>query len=322
MPVLAEMPIGDAVVEAQEIGERVEKLFFARQFKSIQVLDKELQTSREKQRLSDGRWSITFLYSELSACSCNSQNFDEWKLKEKIANEWIAQSPDQMSPRLARAAIQLGYAWAMRGGGYASQVPDENMAAFKRQVARARQTLEDPLFEKQKHPLWFFYMLDIAKLQSWDKKSFNGLFNAAVETYPGYEFLYFQATLYHQPFWHGSKEELKHFVDESVERTRAKEGMVMYTRLYWYMLDQLGDRTFDAGNAQWEPMKQGFERLMHDYPKSKWNLNAFGYYACMARDWETIKTLQPSIGDTPAVGIWQRPSRYYTCIEKAKESKR
>ena len=96
----------------------------------------------------------------------------------------------------------------------------------------------------------------------------------------------------------------------------------MYTRLYWFMLDQLGDRTFDTGNAQWEPMKQGFERLMRDYPKSKWNLSAYGYYACMAKDWETVRKLQPLIGDEPAVGIWSQPSRYYTCIEKAKDSKR
>jgi hypothetical protein len=317
MPALADNTGDDAVVEASKISARVEKHFYARQFKAIQALDEELRTSQSKQRLSDGRWSITFLYSQLGVSSYNSKNYDEWLLKLKIANEWIAQTPDQGNPYLARATIELGYAWAIRGSGYSSQISADRMAAFKQQVSRARQTLENPVFEKQKHPLWFYNMLEIAKLQAWDPKSYKTLFDAAVQAYPGYEFLYFQATEYYQPIWLGSKDELKRFVDESVERTREAEGMVMYTRLYWYMLHRLRDKTFDPGNAQWVPMKQGFERMMRDYPSSKWNLNAFGYYACMAKDWGTFKKLQASIGDAPAMAIWNQPSRYYTCIEQA-----
>lgn len=322
IPALANATGDDAVKEAEQIGAQVEKHFYARQFKAIQTLDEQLRTSRQRQRLSDGRWSITFLLSQLGVSSYNSKNYDEWLLKEKIANEWIAQAPGELTPYLARAVIELGHAWAIRGNGYASQISAERMAAFKRQVARARSTLEHPVFEKQRHPLWFYNMLEIAKLQSWDPNSFKTLFDAGVQLYPGYEFLYFQATEYYQPFWLGSKDDLKRFVDESVERTRATEGMVMYTRLYWYMLHRLRDKTFDPGHAQWAPMKQGFERLMQDYPQSKWNLNAFGYYACMARDWATFSKLQTMIDEAPAMAIWNQPSRYYTCAEQAKAAAR
>ena len=320
IPAFANNTGDDAVMEAAQIGAQVEKHFYTRQFKAIQTLDEELRTSKDKQRLSDGRWSITFLFSQLGVSSYNSKNYDEWLLKEAIANEWISQAPDEVTPYLARAVIELGHAWAIRGNGYASQISVERMAAFKHQVSRARKTLEHTVFEKQKHPLWFYNMLEIAKLQSWDPNSFKTLFDGAAQTYPGYEFLYFQATEYYQPIWLGSKADLKRFVDESVERTRGTEGMVMYTRLYWYMLHRLRDQTFDPGNAQWAPMKQGFERLMQDYPKSKWNLNAFGYYACMAKDWDTFSKLQPSIGEAPAMAIWSQPSRYYTCVEQAKGS--
>ena len=322
IPAFAEESVGDAVVEANQISERVAKHFYAREFKAISALDEELRTSKGKQRLSDGRWSVTFLYEQLRYSSYNSKNYDEWLIKEKIANEWIAQLPMQPNAYIARAVIELGHAWAIRGGGFASQIPDVRMKAFKQMVSRARKTLENPVFEKQKHPLWYLNMLEIAKLQSWDPQSYRVLFNAAVEAYPGYEFLYFTATHYYEPYWHGSQEELKRFVDESVERTRSTEGMVMYTRLYWYMLGHLGDKTFEPGNAQWAPMKKGFERLMSDYPASKWNLNAFGYYACMARDWDTFKKLAPEIGTEPAMAIWKRPSRFYTCVELAKEPAR
>lgn len=322
MPAYAGSSADDAVVEASHISQQVEKFFFARQFEAIRDLDKELRENQQKQRLSDGRWSITFLFDHLERSSENSKNYDEWTVKQKIADEWVAKYPDQVQPRIARAAIELGFAWAIRGPGFARDVSPERMDLFKLKVAYARKQLEHQAFEKQKHPLWFYYMLEIAKLQSWDSRSYQTLFNAGVMAYPGYEFLYFQATEYYQPIWHGSREQIRQFVDEAVERTRATDGMVMYTRLYWYMLARLRDQTFDPGNAEWPPMKQGFERLMQDYPKSRWNLNAFAYYACMARDWDTLKALLPKIGDEPAMAIWSLPSRYYTCIEKSKENPR
>ena len=322
LPAYADSSTGDAVVEAGDIARRVEKLFFARQFDAILELDKELRENPQKRRLSDGRWSITFLLDQLTLSSKNTKNYDEWLIKQKIADEWIAKYPDEAVPRIARAAIELGFAWAVRGPSFARDVAPERMEYFKQRVAYARTQLEQPAFEKHKHPLWFFYMLDIAKLQAWDPASYKALLSAGTKEYPGYEFLYFQATEYYQPIWHGSREQIRQFVDESVERTRATEGMVMYTRLYWYMLARLGDKTFDPGNAEWSPMKQGFERLMQDYPKSGWNLNAFAYYACMAGDWGTLKALLPKIGDDPAMAIWSQPSRYYTCIEKSKSPAR
>ncbi len=322
MPAYAKVSTGDAVDEATEIGHQAQKLFFARRFEAIEYLDKELREDPKRQRLSDGRWSITFLFDQLELSSGNSSSFDEWTVRQKIADEWIAKYPDQALPRIARATIEIGYAWSIRGPGFAREVPPERMQLFKARIAYARRQLEHPVFKTEKHPLWFFYMLEIAKLQSWDSRSYQALFEAGVTAYPGYEFLYFKATEYYQPIWHGSHAQIRRFVEESVERTRAKEGMVMYTRLYWYMLHRLHDRTFDPGNAQWEPMKQGFERLMQDYPKSGWNLNAFAYYACMARDWDTLKSLVPKIGDEPAMAIWKQPSRYYTCIEKTKEMSR
>ncbi|MFP8777091.1 hypothetical protein [Hydrogenophaga sp. RWCD_12] len=317
-PAFAASSLGDAVEEARQISETVDKLFYTRQFQAINDLDKELRTVKERQRLSDGRWSVTFLYDQLDSASFNNKNYEEWGVKSQLVVNWDMQTPFNSAPKIASSYIKLGYAWAIRGGGYASQIDPERLRFFNRMVGEARSLLESPTFEKEKHPLWFLQMLTIANLQSWDPQSFGALFNAAVTAYPGYEFLYFKAADYYLPQWHGSKAQIRKFVDDAVTRTKATEGMTMYTRIYWYMLSELGDKTFDAGNAEWLPMKQGFERLMQDYPNSQWNLNAFAYYACMAKDWNTFRKLQPGIGDAPAMALWKQPSRFYTCIELAK----
>jgi hypothetical protein len=33
-------------------------------------------------------------------------------------------------------------------------------------------------------------------------------------------------------------------------------------------------------------MLQGFRDILHSYPDN-WNINAFAFYACMAKDWPT-----------------------------------
>src|SRR5690606_32890026 len=98
IPAFAEESVGDAVVEANQISEKVAKHFYAREFKAISALDEELRTSKEKQRLSDGRWSVTFLYEQLRYSSYNNKSHDEWMIKDKIAYEWLAKMPDHPAP--------------------------------------------------------------------------------------------------------------------------------------------------------------------------------------------------------------------------------
>ena len=115
-----------------------------------------------------------------------------------------------------------------------------------------------------------------------------------------------------QPRWHGSKIALKKFVDNAVEKSKEKEGLTLYARIYWSQLWALKMNTFASGYAEWPKMRQGFNDIMQDYPNSKWNLNAYAYYACMANDWKTTDRLLAKL-EQPILDIWESLGYFKFC---------
>jgi len=153
----------------------------------------------------------------------------------------------------------------------------------------------------------------VALAQNWPKPEFDYLYEKAVEVAPTYYFIHFKAADYYQPRWHGSRKALRQFVENAVEKSKAKEGMTLYTRIYWSQLWALKENTFAPGYAEWRKMRQGFLDIEKDYSDSVWNLNAFAYYACLAEDWATVDKLAKRIGTKPHLSIWSSASKYYTC---------
>ncbi|MGD8595380.1 MAG: DUF4034 domain-containing protein, partial [Gammaproteobacteria bacterium] len=241
-----------------------------------------------------------------------------WKLNLETVNKWIKETPDHPAPYLAKAEILISYAWDARGSGWAKDVTESQWSLFNSRIAEARQVLEDSAAVSGNHPYWFLTMEIVAKAQNWNIQEFEQLYNSAIYAYPTYYYIYFRAADYFQPRWHGSRKLLRQFVDNAVNKSRHKEGLTLYTRIYWSQLWALKDDTFAPGYAEWNLMKQGFEDIMKDYPNSAWNLNAYAYYSCMAKDWSTTKQLTSKIEDNPHLSIWGSRSRYFTCKSKSK----
>lgn len=300
----------DAITISNEISDKSVRLFYENDFESINSMDDEFRNKQS--RLPDGRWKLTFVYHRLGNVSKRGAT-DEWKLKFANARKWRQQTPYHPAPYIAKAKLLIAYAWDIRGSGWANTVSEAQWHLFHKKIAEARKILDDSRPISGSHPLWFLLMEKIAISQGWSPETFDDLFTQGTKRYPTYYFLYFGAADYLQPRWHGSKKELRRFVNRAVELSRDKEGYTLYTRIYWSQLWALKDKTFSPGYADWKFMKQGFEDIARDYPDSVWNLNAFAYYACMAKDWDTSNQLLKKVGDTPHMSIWETMSSYYTC---------
>lgn len=309
----------DAISISKQIGRKTEALFFARNFNEINKLEQEYRTNQC--RLPDGRWKLTFLYSYIGAVSKRGAE-SEWKRQLALVDEWISQTPNQPAPYLAKAEILIAYAWDARGSGWASTVKDEQWILFRGRISEARNILEAKKGIMKDNPYWYLKMIIIAKAQNWPEKAFDALYREAVSVAPAYYHIHFRAADYYQPRWHGSKKKLRRFVNNAVKSTKDLEGMALYTRIYWSQLWALKDKTFTPGYAQWDKMRQGFKDIMRQYPDSKWNLNAYAYYACMANDWPTTHHLTDQIGGQPILSIWDSYSRFDVCRQRASELKR
>lgn len=63
-------------------------------------------------------------------------------------------------------------------------------------------------------------------------------------------------------------------------------------------------------------MKAGFEGLMKRYPKSKWNLNGYAYFACLADDASTHGALRARIGRDVISEAWGSNHSSEVCDER------
>lgn len=305
----------DAITISSKIAKLAESQFYERNFVAINEDEYEYRTAQS--RLPDGRWKLTFIYSNLGNVARRGDEV-EWKKKINLVDEWIQKTPSQPAAYLAKAEILISYAWDARGGGWANSVTPEQWRIFHKRISEARKILEDSYEITKGNPYWFLEMEVIAKAQSWAEEEFDALYQAAVTAVPTYYFIHFRAADYYQPRWNGSKEKLRAFVDNAVSKSKSSEGMTLYARIYWSQLWALQNKTFDDGYGEWDNMRQGFEDIMQQYPRSSWNLNAFAYYACMAKDWETFRRLSSQIGDQPHLSIWEKTSKFSSCKKLSK----
>lgn len=300
----------DSIGQATEIMYRVDSEFGAGQFALLNQEEKKFRTKQS--RFPDGRWKLTFFYGGLGGPKMTG-NDAVWERSLRLADEWIQATPAEPAPYLAKANILIQYAWDARGTGYANTVTPEGWKLFNQRIAEAEKVLTLAPRIAQSDPYWFIEMETVAIAQGWPDEEFTKLYREAIKEAPTYEWIYFTAANYYLPRWYGSKEKLRQFVENAVQATQKYEGKTMYARIYWDELWALRDKTFAPGYANWSDMRQGFEDMMTQYPKSRWNLNAFAYYACLADDWPTTKKLIKQIGDQPDLRIWDSKEKFDHC---------
>lgn len=242
---------------------------------------------QQRSRLPDGRWELP-LVSGAVRTGLKEHDDVAWRARLAQMDDWIAHTPKDATPYLAKAALLVAYAADARGQGWASSVSEQDMATFQTRLAAAREVLESSRAISQASPDWYRTMQDVALGQGWSGHDYRALFDEAVRREPTFYDFYFNAAEYFLPRWHGNAGDVAKFVDAAVDRTKAKEGQTLYARIYWSLMWAYQDKTFAPGRAEWPRMRQGFKDMLHAYPDN-WNANAFAYYACMAADWPTYR---------------------------------
>ena len=110
-------------------------------------------------------------------------------------------------------------------------------------------------------------------------------------------------------------------MDRLARRTKATplgNDYSLYTRIYWDLTNQEPPefQPFQDSYSDWSLVKAGFEGLMKRYPKSKWNLNAYAYFACRANDGTTYGVLRARIGQDVNPDAWAPNFSTDVCDER------
>jgi len=216
-------PLGESVVSWE-----AEQLWARERYEELDQMFSRLANPAE--RLTDGRWRLTAIPMGFAHYFEYNKHWDHalWQI-----GEWRAQFPNSTAVDIAEAIVLKRAAWSARGGGYSGSVTPEGSKLFKERLERAEAALLRSKDRSSNNPLWFEEYLEVALGLGWDYPQFRALYNAAVARFPEYHNFYFTMVRYLSPRWYGSAEQIDAYIAEAVKQTRAKQGQVMYARLYW-----------------------------------------------------------------------------------------
>lgn len=250
----------------------------------------------------DGRPMLTALDAGYEAAY---EGQPDWSVSLSRVNELKKKFPDKAFVALAEADYWKSYAWNARGGGFASSVTPDGWKLFKGRLEKAETVLNDARSFASQMPGWYNEMIIVQSALGRPAEERGQVFLEGARKFKTYYQTYFTMLRFLSPKWGGSWDAVDTLVKWSVDNTREIDGNSMYARLYWYISgDFPTGRLFKETHATWPKLKQGFEDLMARHPRSKWNLNNFARFACMANDQSTFLKLRNQIGKDVIAAAW------------------
>jgi len=283
----------------------------------LEELDKRMaQFVHDSTRTSSGLWVSGIYYSavETAVERPRPQTDEAWDALERQTLAWAQRRPASAVARLVHAGVIVDRAWQVRGGGYASTVPDSAWAPFHEGLRRAEAYLQQEKAIAGTVPEYFLSLLTIAKGLGKPRSDIDALLEECDRAHPAYYPAYFAVLDYLLPKWHGDAREIELFARAAVLRTRQSEGDSMYARIYWYAAQaDFEDSLFWASNAQWELMKDGFDDVVARYP-DQWNYQNYAHFACEAGDTRTLAGLLSRHVSPPIFGAaWSGQVGFEDC---------
>jgi hypothetical protein len=179
--------------------------------------------------------------------------------------------------------------------------------------------LLDSKFYAAELPVWYDTMIQVQSALDRPAEDRDKTFLEGTQKFKTYYPIYSTMLNYLLPQWGGGWETVDNLVNWSVENTKEIDSNAMYARLYWYASERLpiDTKLFKDTRASWPKMKRGFDDMMSQYPKSKWNLNNFAMFACMAEDKETFLALRNKIGNDVMRDVWRHDTSLELCEIKS-----
>lgn len=236
-----------------------------------------------------------------------------WISVEEKAKTWAKNSPGSPVPQLFVANVLINHGFAIRGKGYASQVPANRMAEFKRYIQASREQLEKTKSVASVDPSWYEAMINIAQYQSWPQSQLEALFAEAIAKEPKFLQTYFVASGWYSPLWGGSGNALDNFIIKSVSKFDPDQSDAMYARIYWWVSERRYFGKFEDSPVNCARMMRGAKVVSRDFP-DPWNINNFALFAARCGDKASFTHFSKLIGSSPMLEVWGDRNNFNNAI--------
>jgi len=273
-------------------------------------------------RFANGNWQLDEFYGSFAQDTYRYEESPEQYLG--MFQEWIAQYPKSVTPRIALAGVYVGFGWRARGGGWAYEVTEEGWEKLKSNLEKALPVAmgaeqlggNDPVLYKVYLQAGLGLGSSAEQMDTWLEK---GL---AIE--PEYLGLYTIRAIALMPRWGGEDRELEAFARKVTEQTEQKWRQSLYAVIAAGLLpmhSSQGYETFLKHKFDYEKLKQGHEDLLERYPEASFYVNTYCIFASIYQDKQKARELFDKIGENWDISAWCEEEHFKKFRDWAYEGK-
>jgi len=290
--------------------QEVFRLFNQDRFEDIETILERLR--RDKTKALEGEWQLSFVYEGM-VLGCNRMDAAAEREYLQRIERWGQAFPESVARLITLAHAQVDFAWRERGGGWASDVTDEEWEGFHKYLNLAKDTVARAEKLQQKDPQLYAAKQQVLLGLGGEPASLDPImgvlsyltganlasaspaelaFQQGVALEPTYYPLYYHRTKYLTPYWHGSPAEVVAFADKAATMTKQHEGESMYARVATSTLVLTGHDDFRKYyRFSWPRIRQGYRDILKLYPESQFRKHMFARMACLYGDRKTAAPL-------------------------------
>lgn len=225
-------------------------------------------------------------------------------LKQGILDEWCSKQPESHIPWLLRGIFYIGYAWQIRGGGWARDVPKDAWPKFEAMLDRAQADLEKSYQLNPNDPNSSCQLLLVARGLGLSRDEMEKYFQNAISASPFHYGSYDQKLCYLMPKWHGTQQEMNDFAMECLKASSEHPflGLVTVTALeeshYRSPKSFLGrNKNYLGRDNVWPTVVKMYDNYFAKYPEDIRMRFSYACRACLAQKYEVAIKQFETIGD-------------------------
>lgn len=276
------------------------------------ALEKEADSvRRSKSRFPGGVWKLYVFYEGLEGPFGGELATDaEWEAHIETLKHWATAKPDSVTARVALAQAYFGWGYKARGHSYGYKVTEEGWRLLGERLQLASGALKEAAGLKTKCPHWYFVLLEIARMQGWEKAHVRAVLDTAIAFEPAYYHSYREYANFLLPKWSGDEGEAEAFAEEASKRVGGKEGAFLYFEIATVLNCGCGEQGRHLNGMSWPRIKEGYAALEELYGISNRKLNRFAYLAVLAGDRPAAEEAFKRIGDNWDPPTWRTEENF------------
>jgi tetratricopeptide (TPR) repeat protein len=265
------------------------------QNKDFDAIEKQVSDLLGKHDDEAKAYELYILYDTLALV----REDEDIELKKGVLDEWCSKHPESHIAWLTRGNFYIDYAWHIRGGAYAKDVPKDAWPKFHAMLEQAQKDLEKSWELNPKDPNSSCNLITVAMGRNYPKEKMEQYFKNAMSVCPWHFGAHVRKLEYLKPKWHGSSKEMYDFATDCLRFAERYPflGLIMVNVLEEEHKHTSKNENYLGKNGVWTTVEKIYTNFFDKYPEDIRRRFFYAYHAYRAQKYDAAINQFEIIGD-------------------------